>query len=590
MSYGAEEIDKLIATRRADVEAALRTTLDGLLLAPTLEALEKLAPMQGMTTGELIVDQLGKINFLVRFGKALDLRLAPTEVEPPEDEGIRVDPKRFNLLANRAEVFRCRILVNDTVAGSACLVGPGTVLTAWHVIAVGPPSVAQEPPPTVEVLLSDNTRLPVRLPPEVASMCGDAEYTGTAPRSDVEVDGRNDVALLRLRQPLGSALGYAPLPASVPPATKPGIVFLFDFPNGQDDGVGWGKVSRIPGVTARWRHSIETAPGSSGGAAFGDTYELIGLHQGRWKGKGRLVPARLFLDAIRAAVAADQSPTTLWTLDPSLRGRLVIGRDPFVQGVGAAARSETRIRGVHVRRRDPRTAPAGLSFSYDILKALLARLGPGHRPVRLSTGDPRADLDAGFREQLKDRGLEVPPAADGAGVQVGQAALEAVLKDRARLLADAIDAAAQAREETVWLFLDHPSNTPEEPGRLFLEAFVAAALLRQRIRLVISGYETWHFAGEEFTVPADADGDGAPGFVTEYIGWFTVRDVENTLRRAAQDLLKDQGVNEDTATPAAAAVDGIENVNGTYADEHLKAVASVLQRTVNVYVARADQP
>ena len=54
--------------------------------------------------------------------------------DPKSFVETHIDDDAFDAFRNRARSFRCQILVDGAVAGSGFLVGPSTVMTAWHVI------------------------------------------------------------------------------------------------------------------------------------------------------------------------------------------------------------------------------------------------------------------------------------------------------------------------------------------------------------------------------------------------------------------------------------------------------------------------
>lgn len=584
MTATTADIEEAITEHPVEAEDALAAVQLGFVQPLTVDVLRLMAPKAKMTVAELWVDQLGKLKLLEAFAQALNARGVALDVRIPEVIDDRLDLAKLERFVPMASAFRCRVLVNKQVVGSGCLIGPSLVLTAWHVIALGPPNGPQQPAPNIEVLLGDGQRLVATVPPMFESFCGDDEYRGTAPKADTDVEGRKDVALLAMDRPAAAHLQFAPLPAAAPEVPK-GLMLLFDYPKGQDTGVGVGTAAKMPGVTSRWRHTISTDVGSSGGACFNGDFELIGVHQAKWGTRRRLVPLRVFHDDIRAMVEEDRAPVSLWALDRSADAPFVIGRDQFFQGVAAAGRPVTRIRGVRIKRTDVQSGPTGLAFSHDLLAHLLTRRGIGHALVRITFEDRIVDLDQHIRQRMEAAGIELEPAPSGAGVQPGQAALEAVAKERSRVLAAAMDAAAHKRDLILWLFIDTPSVTMTESARLFLEGFVTAALVRHQLRLVIAGFETMLLAGEEFATVRAADGDGPPGFVVEYLGGFTEVDVRGFLATASTDLLgaPDPGVE----AAARQSLQGLSDFNTVYRDADLPIVADRLRPTIRDYIDRA---
>jgi hypothetical protein len=428
--------------------------------------------------------------------------------------------------------------VNGNIHGSGFLIGPNLVLTAWHVIAVTRPSEAEDPTvpaPRITVRFEDGTNLDAAVPPSWASLCADSEFDGKAPRSDAEVAGLHDVALLRVSRPVAAWLGYGDLPATA--SVPEGSMFLAHLPKGVDRGLGNGSFRKIPNVNARWGHrGITTDEGSSGGACFGTDLLLAGVHQGRLGEGGRLIPVSQFLDEIRPLVEEATRPRSIWSLNGAPDGTLVIGRDRFFDGVAAAGTETTRVRGVHIKRRDIRDGTTGLGFSYDILAQLLERRGIEQKLVRIPFDSLMADLGEDISRRTELVGVVVPSLPQQTGVDPGQAALEGATRKAADDLARVVNAAAEAAGVTVWYFFDNPSVAMPEQARLYLEGFVAAGLLQPRLRLVMCGFETLQLAGIEFSDVGIAGGDGAPGLAVEWLGGFKIADILSFLALAAKDL------------------------------------------------------
>jgi hypothetical protein len=540
MTMTPADIEQAIRDHPAEAEQALAAVQFGELSPLTVEILRLAVASPGnvLSLEALWVDQLSKKTKLDAFAESMRTSGAivagPAVVLPPLATD-RFDPKEEARFLARAATSRCRVLVDDIVEGSGCLVGPSLVLTAWHVIALKPPAVAQ-PKRKIQVLLSDGTVLDALIPPRFSSFCGDAEYKGFAPKTDADVAGRNDVALLAMPVPAATHLGYAPLPKIAPDEATQRSLIITDYPNGADDGFARGRVVKIPKVTARWLHDAETKPGSSGAPCFNGRFDLAGLHQGKWQGGGRLVPLSLFLADLAPLVEQDLAPQGLWSLDGSVDGHLVIGRDPYIRAVAAAGDPTSRVRGVRIKRLDISAGSTGLAFSYEILTQLLARRATGHIAVRISFDEAIADLAADIRRRVVAAGLTLPEAATELGVAPGQAAMEGAAKDRAAVLAGALNAAAADKDATVWLFFDNPSVAIPESVRFAFEGFVSAALVQPKLRLVLAGFETVPLAGQEFATPFGAVGDGLPGFVVDYLGGFTRSDVLDFLTLASRDL------------------------------------------------------
>ncbi|QNE16586.1 trypsin-like peptidase domain-containing protein [Kribbella qitaiheensis] len=564
---------------------------------PDLDSFNAAAAVLNTDAAELCVNLLQSTGFSDAFVQALLARGIEVDTDVPEN--ARINLAGMADFLQRARTFRCRVEVDDTFRGTGCLVGPGLVLTAWHVVRVQGPGVEQNPEPKVTVVLADGSKHPAGVPPSYASPCGDREWINEAPHADSDVLDRHDVALLALRTPAARHLGFAHLPPVPPAVVSRSKLYLLDFPKGQDEQLGEGTTWKIRKVTARMRHDIETAEGSSGGACFNSRFELFGLHQGRQQrgpgrngGKlddGRLVPLSLFAADVAELIGKDIAPLELWHLDGE-NSQLVIGRDLFVSAVAAAGQDDSRVRGVRVKRRNVSSGDeTGLGFSYRILNELLLRRGGEHLAVRIPLDEPVSDLVSDIFQRVQSAGVAMNAIPSPGGVDPGQAAAEAAARDQANRLAAAVNEAATKTGRTVWFFVDNPSVPLSEPARLHLEGFVASCLVQPRIRLVIAGLETLPLAGLEFSGPdaARADGppadggSGPPGLVVDYVGGFTRQDVLNCLTRAAESLAG-QADQQSIEAMTQVALVGSEKFNGVYRDATLSTVVTRLQPYLQV--------
>ncbi|WP_448625263.1 trypsin-like serine peptidase [Geodermatophilus sp. URMC 64] len=579
------ELAEAIRGHPLEAGAALAAVQEGDGPRLTADSLAAAADLLGRDPAELWLEQLQHRRLVDAFAAALQGQGVPLTRPEPADFADHVDPATFTVFSARAQSFRCRVLVNGKVAGSGCLIGPSLVLTAWHVVAVGPPGGPQEPAPSIRVALADSTEQDVIVPPSFASFCGDAEYDGRAPRRDADVEGRNDVAVLLMRRPAAAHLGFAGLPATAPATATHGVLFLVHYPEGADRGYGVGQLAKIRNVTARWRHDITTQGGSSGGACFDATLQLAGVHQGKWDGGGRLVPLSRFLADLRPLVAADTGPTALWSLDGTESGALVLGRDLFFEAVAAARDATGRVRGLRLKRRDVAAGgTTGLAFSHDLLSRLLHRHGAGSTLVRIGFDELVTDLVADICRRVTAAGLPLHPLPDPAGP--GPVTPESAARDRTRQLAAAVEEAAAAAGRTVWFFFDNPSVALSESARLLLDGFVAAALLQPHLRLVVAGFETVALPGQEFAAPSAATGAGPPGLVVEYLGGFPRGAVLDFLARAHADLTgrpADPAVLDQIADRA---LTPLTSFNGIYRADDVETVVTALRADLRAWRAR----
>jgi V8-like Glu-specific endopeptidase len=451
-----------------------------------------------------------------------------------EDDESDAELRRSNLVdigkfEDRARALRCRIFVNGNAGGSGFLVGPSTVMTAWHVIAPADGAANAR----IEVALADGQRIPAFLPIDIFSKCSASELASRLPANDDEVADLHDVAVLTLKRPAGAALGIARL-ADDPQLRSNDTAIVAHFPEGKDFGLGVGGFRKLRGLTSRWGHTAKTRAGSSGAACFDATYRVVGVHQGRLPAsrRGRLVPVNRFPKTVLDRIARDEAPPALWSLDGTVEGALVVGRQAFFQGFAAASRASTRVRGIRIKRVDAAADLSGIPFSYLMLEQMVAR-AIDTRVLRISFESVVHDLADEIARRAADIGLDIGEIAAAGGVGASQSTPEAVAADRSRRAAAALDALAGTRGLRLWIFLEHPSVVFGDELRAAFEGFIDHALRAPNLRLVVAGYEAVSIPGLEFGSAAGLGDDGLPGLLVEYIEGFTQGDVEALIRGAA---------------------------------------------------------
>lgn len=575
------------AVEAADALDAIQTAVDG-VKALVASSLLETAKSFGEDAAEFWLQRLeggGLVTAFVNALRARGVNVDPTALDDPTGS---IPFEKLAAFLPRANAFRCRVIKNGKVAGSGVLVGPSLVLTSWHVISVNAPGQAQVPAPALSVLLSDQSQQMVHVPAKFESECGTMEYTNVLARMDSDVLHRHDVALLAMNRPAAAHLGFAPLTIPAPTPQSKNRLVLIHFPAGQDEGVDFGFSHKIRNMRARWRHDVPTKRGSSGGACFDRDLQLIGVHQGAFDNTARFVPLDQVGDALREHVIADVAPTSLWSLDGTAAGDLVVGRSLYFEALASTVDPSSRVRGVRIKRRKIDAGPAGLAFSHNVLEKLLTRRGPSHLVVRVSQEELVPDLVADIRRRVGQRGLDVPEPTLEPGVAPGQAPPETAAKDRAATLAAGVQAIAADRGLTVWFFFDNPSVSLSESARLSIEGFVDAALMKPNLRLVIAGFETMPLPGLEFAGPNPPATERAPGLVVEFIGGFVRSDVVDMLTRASLELTGavDAAV---IAHETDIALLGLDNFNGVYADEALATASERLRPTLALFESQRPQ-
>lgn len=398
-------------------------------------------------------------------------------------------------------------------------------------------AVVGHPPPitSVETLFAGDTPLVVGARAVFSSPCTDDELNGKLPKKDDAFNGFNDVALIRLEQPIGMKRGFAPVPQMFPKVKDKSQILLLQFPGGQEKGIYFGKIARVKGISARWQHNIETEPGSSGGPCFDTRLRLVGLHQGRWPPNGRLVPVGRFFAELQVWIAKDIAPPVLWSLSDAPEGPLVIGRDLFFQTIAVSAKPSTRVKGLRIKRPQGVDGATGLGFSLEMLKRVLLRQPGKHQVLEINIEPPFYDLLDDIARRVAALGYAVGSVEAGEGAQAGQTTAEATLIDRARILAARLNQQAETAGQLLWLFFAHSGAGLNTGERIALEGLVAAALTQPALRVVLAGYETLGNVGLEFETP-EVPAEGPPGLVLEWLRPFTRADVETMLTRAWEQL------------------------------------------------------
>lgn len=568
----------------SSVQLLDRPVVPGALVRKPLvaDALDAMAHELGEPKGEFWVQRIDARQLLPAFARALHVRGVEVDLDADPMDETHVDPETAARFPGEATSFRCRILRGGVLSGSGVLVGPSTVLTAWHVVA---PTAAYDPAAEIggiEVRLSDGRTYGATV--VASSPCSACEFQAQLPNDDGAVVDMHDMALLRLDAPAGAALGYARLAVEPVPYKRPSPIYVVHFPEGVDRGLGEGVTGKITRITSRVGHSVASLQGSSGGGCFDTKRRLIGIHQGKQpNGRGRYVPVERFLAQAREVVTADIAPPSLWSSDDTPDGRLVIGRRSLFQSF-AAATAGGRVRGIHVKRTDPEDEAGQLEFTYDILQTLVAR-DPGARICRVTLGTLIDDIPEEIVRRVRDIGLPVSVLEERTGVSTGETAPEAVGADRGARAADLIERAAADADIRLWLFFDQPRVSFGDEQRSALEGFIARLLRVEHLRIVVAGLEAAAVPGQDY-YPAGPAPDGALGLMVDYIRGFVRADVTGALKAAGSAARDDLG-DARAAELADQALAGLQSANGVYAPSLAATVAERLADDVRAMFKEA---
>ncbi|MCA0919035.1 trypsin-like peptidase domain-containing protein [Pseudooceanicola nanhaiensis] len=578
MAAGLTEaaLQPVIDTRPELVEQALRVTYDDPQVIQDLATLRATAEIFGTPLAELLIRYLEKdaltgkfAAFLLQHGIDLpdgalpaqpDWALAMGEFGAVTGPGF--DEEALALFVRRSRAFRCRIKVNNVVAGSGVLISPRLVLTAAHVL-----TGAQGQP--IRVQAADGQSYAARrafsLPPHPD------EERGLLPPAGAALT-HPDVALLRLDRPLGHLFGRVDLSnlAQIPPGTHRFV--LVHFPAGQEAGIEFGRLLRATAQDIRLKHDALSAEGSSGGAGFDRELRFVGLHQGRWDNSRRLVPHDQFVanDDFAARLRNDSQPRYPWSHDGSIDGHILIGRAAYFDGIAALVAGEAEmLRGLWIRRLDTAQS-AGISFSYPVLQFYLRQMAAPDETHRIAPEEGSGDLVALVAETVLGAGA-LPKAR--AGVAPGETTDIAVLQDAARQLAASLQARAESSSRPIWLYVETAEGDLPRDQQLQLEHLIAACAPRPLIRIVLAGFESVALTSQLVTSLGEAQSARRPCLMREVLGPFTRAEVVFTLTEMARDLALgwDRTTVEDHAEAVLA---GIAAQAGTYDGSQIGEVAA----------------
>jgi hypothetical protein len=594
LNFDAEDLERIFNDPAAyaqavEVLAQMRLGRDD---TPSADGLDAGAVGCRVNRASFWIQTLELSNCLRSFVCSLRGRgVLPAQVVELNGYAALFDTKKLGDFLVRLESFRCTIRVHGKVKGSGVLVGPSSVLTAWHVIAKEGQKPEQELVSKIDVVLADGRKIDVALV-SVSSPCGDVEWPpvgGRAPKNDSEVEHAHDIALLRLKKPAGLHLTYATL-ASPPYAFKGrAAVMLVSCPQGEWHGIEVGKLHRLRNLTARWGYDVDgNRAGSSGGGCFDNQFALTGIHQGRAQGLGRLIPLIRFHEHVKEAIANDELPPMLWSLDGTPQSNLIVGRDDFFIGYQTAMRGSPRARGLWIRRVDLVNDLSGLPFTFLMLESLVAR-SPSTRLIRISFDAIVHDLPNEIARRATDAGLSVQPPTPQAGAGIDQTEPEAMIADRARRVAQSLNERAHEQGIRLWVFFDHPAVMFGDEPRWALTAFVDQAMRLENLRIALAGFEAVQMPGAQFEFPGDALGEGPPGLMTEYLSHVNAKDLLSLIDTATRDLRRpisrefaEEWVDE--------ALEGLVPVNGQYGSTLRTTIAERLQKRLQKLCKKGPRP
>lgn len=561
----------------ADLDAALQASLGPGI---TTTAIKIAAMVDDAALPAKILEILANKNATLAFEAALNRRRTPSR---PADifADTHVDPQEARRFFDHTVSARCRIVVDGEFRGSGCLVGPSLVLTAAHVVMK---DTALDDTSNIMVKFYDGKSERVVSAPAVWAAFAEHD---TAPDGSItppfNYGNRDDFVLLRLARPSGTRYANVRLPDKFWNGNVGATIFILHFPDGQDQGIGTGRLIAVTDPAERWRYEAQTAGGSSGGPCFNGRFSFIGIHQGKWPPGRRLVPLARIIDRIRPLVANDYAPQYLWSLTGTPSGDLVVGRDDLFLAFERMVRPSTRLRGLRVKRMRPEGSTTGLGFTVQVLSALAERNATAGISL-LSYGWP-GQLDPGF--DLLDSleasfvsagwlGSDYSASSGLDGARVGETGNAGALVAKAEHLVRAVHDRAEREGRIRWLIVENPEG-PVGPSREALEALARAFLLWPTLRIVLIGLETVTTPGDEYDFANEPTGPtDRAGFLTEWFGEFLRDDVVKTILRAGADA--GRTISKETAvTLADVALNGLPKRAAAYSVDSLPKLSQSLR-------------
>lgn len=451
-------------------------------------------------------------------------------------------PELASAGALRAQRRVCHIIISGSAStsGSGFLVGPQTVVTAWHVVrdllddTTGQPLAGSNR--NISVIFDDLTtvragdepllrsRFGVRPDWLVAcSRCHPAELAGAWPDPLSLLDDHFDFAVIRLDGTPGLERGYEPLDAARWPEAED-YFFVFQHPDRLAQRMTVTTETAFLDDTGRWRftHNANAEGGSSGGLCTNGRFEVVALHQASvGKRRNAAIPTAHIAPLAGDVTTVDVESTSLDQLGQG--GQAVLGRKPFQALVWQAVRGASRILTVNLPPKE------GNSFTAEIIRALVP-IGQ-NIVVTLSSFDfptestTLADL---VLNQIQGGRLGAMPAPTTTDVAWSKNVL---FPHFAELFASG------ARDRLVWLVLDdlNKQPLPDTSARRFLEVIYQNILALPSLRVVLLEHGPSVSGADPSLVASEpASGPGSESIVATYL----MRRHEGAgLDQGAADLL-----------------------------------------------------
>ena len=570
------------APRPGDSGEAMRLALAALGDPLEIVACFSAALAAGLVTGaDAGAAEEARVGIGRAMGAALD---APVDVSRAilhrasrhaltSDNEVWTDPGHLLPAILKARRRLCRIVSIDDagkpVSGTGFLIGPGTVLTNWHVVSHVPHPLPRKGRLWVQFDFSETTGLedadssvfdvsenwliargedaPLE-PPDAADYWWD-DFNLRKDWLDSVAD-RLDFAVLRLDGVPGLQRGWYTLPKR---RALPGAVWAVHHPseNGQTLTRGTEQLQAGARRPHRFFHDASTVQGSSGGLLLDETGEVAGLHYMGLKAtrppanpgeRTKAVNVAITLTAIhrqldRAGKLADIAEAgVLRPFRGCLDGRHpVFGRKGFLDDLKTLFDGEKQIMRIEVDPDATALRRPGKSFSVDILRALFR--GPEHHHILFRASDMAVDAYSMAANTLGSFAEDLVPTLP--------AAPETTTPAYVRQLVGAVAQAIRERlsDQIVWIVLDDldRSDLSNASGREFLATIYNQIQQMPDVRVVLIGLpRAVSISGlpPETVIHSVIGGEDFADLKGRFVEWLMERGARNTEKPLSDESLQ----------------------------------------------------
>lgn len=510
-----DEVRAAVLTSRPFIAVSAGATSDQVAFERAL----RLANEEGWFTqlGERLIQD----GFLPDQSTALTDLQALIKVELGFPDAVQVE--RGGL---RARQRLCRVEVAkdgnpEAITGTGFLVGPSTVLTAYHVVAslvdaAGAVTAGSERKLTVRFDFATGRRESVEYkvaeswlvassqphPDEVEAPQGSPELV--TPAGGVDLRGHLDYAVILVAGSPGAERGHYDLDRAVEPKVG-GTIHLFQHPMGarQRQTIGEFTGFRDPASQERIDHTANAVVGSSGGVLLDGNYDLVGLHQGAHGTP--VVNTGIGAVAIRAHVLAQGANLLDARFAQAFRvaddSRPILGRTRCQEWVRRSAQPLVRVK--------PFVGSKGVSFTLEIMRACLPESEHVIKKVQVLELDSDAMATAVMLlGRLDVDASDLPTEADS------NTSRGAWLSQLVAAFGTRVEQAH--RDRTVWLVIDDlekkKHTIPDGSVRDFLSELYRQSKDFKHLRIVLlgltdfpSGFPAGFVDDEDISPPQVAD-------------------------------------------------------------------------------------